>query len=191
MVIDSISGTRLTWNFLSEIMIKVYFVLLMRWLFVFVVKSSSYVQLFMTKWTAACQASMSLTISWSLSKFMFIASVMPSNHLILWHPLFLLSSIFPSIRDFSNELSVHIRGQKYWSFSISLSSKYIQGWSPLRLTGLISLLLSKGLSGVFYSITVQKHQIFGVLPSLSFSSHNCTWPLGRPYPWQYGPLLAD
>ena len=77
------------------------------------------------------------------------------------------------------------------SASAPVLSVNIQGWFPLRLTGLISLLLSKGLSGVFYSITVQKHQIFGVLPSLSFSSHNCTWPLGRPYPWQYGPLLAD
>ena len=65
-----------------------------------------------------------------------------------------------------------------------------QGWSPLRLTGLISL-LSKGLSGVFSSTTVQRHQFFGVLPSLRSSFHNCTWPLGRPLPWLYGPLSAE
>ena len=62
-------------------------------------------------WTAACQAFLSLTISRSLPKFMFIASVMPSSHLILWHLLLLLLSIFPSIRDFSNELATHIRYQ--------------------------------------------------------------------------------
>ena len=70
--------------------------------------------------------SLSLTVSWSLPKFMSIALVIPSSHLILWHPLLLLPSIFPSIRDFSNELAVHIRWPKYWnfSFSISTSNKY-------------------------------------------------------------------
>ena len=67
-----------------------------------------------------CQASLSLTISQSLPKFMSIASVIPSSHLILWHPLFLLPSIFPRIRDFSNESSVRIRWRKYWSFSFSI-----------------------------------------------------------------------
>ena len=86
-----------------------------------VVRLPSRVQLFATPWTAACQASLSLTISRSLSKFMSIASVMPSNHLILCRPLFLLPSIFPSIRDFSNESAVHIRWPKYWSFSFSIS----------------------------------------------------------------------
>ena len=74
-----------------------------------VVQSPSRVQLFATPWTAACQASLSLTISRSLSKFMSTASVMPSNHLILCRPLFFLPPIFPSIRDFSNESAVHIR----------------------------------------------------------------------------------
>ena len=74
-----------------------------------VVQSPSHVRLFATPWTAACQASLPLTISQSLPKFMSIASVMPSSHLILWCPLLLLPSIFPSIRDFSNELAVHIR----------------------------------------------------------------------------------
>ena len=86
-----------------------------------VVRLPSRVRLFATPWTAACQASLSLTISRSLSKFMSIASVMPSNHLILCRPLFLLPSIFPSIRDFSNESAVHIRWPKYWSFSFSIS----------------------------------------------------------------------
>ena len=79
-----------------------------------------------TPWTAARQASLSLPISWSLARFMFIASVMLSSCIILWCPLLLLPTIFPSIRDFSNELSVHIRWPKYWSFSfnISPSSEY-------------------------------------------------------------------
>ena len=85
-----------------------------------VIQLPSHVQLFATPWTVACQASLSLTISWSLPKFMSIASVMPSSHLILWCPLLLLPSNFPSIRDFSNESAVHIRWPKYWSFSFSI-----------------------------------------------------------------------
>ena len=100
-----------------------------------VVPSPSRVWLFMTPRAAAHQASLSLTISKSLPKLMSIASVMPSSHFFLWGPLPLLPSIFPSIRDFSNELTVHIRWPKYWSFSssISLSSDY-SGFF-LRLTG--------------------------------------------------------
>ena len=89
--------------------------------FVVVVQSPSHVQLFATPWTTACHAFLSLTISQSLPKFMSIASVMPFSHFILWHPVFLLPSIFPSIRDFSNESAVHIRWWKYWSFSFSIS----------------------------------------------------------------------
>ena len=77
--------------------------------------------IFATPWRAACQTFLSFTISWSLLKFMSIESVMPSNHLILWCPLLLLPSIFPSIRDFSNELAVPIRWPKYWSFSFSIN----------------------------------------------------------------------
>ena len=79
----------------------------------------SYVRLFVTPWTAACQASLSINNSWSLLKLMSIKSVMPSNHLILFHPLLLLPSIFSSIRVFSNDSVLHIRWPKYWSFSIS------------------------------------------------------------------------
>ena len=79
-----------------------------------------------TPWTAACQASLSFTISWGLLKLMSIESVMPFNHLILCHSLLLLFSILPSIRVFSNKLALHIRWSKYWSFnfSISPSSEY-------------------------------------------------------------------
>ena len=75
----------------------------------------------MTPWTAARQASLTITNSRSLLKLMFIESVMPSNHLVLYRPLLLLSSIFPSIRVFSNESALHIRWPKYWSFSFSIS----------------------------------------------------------------------
>ena len=81
----------------------------------------SRVQLFATPWTAAHHASLSITNSWSLFKLMSIESVMPSNHLILCHPLLLLPSILPSIRVFSNESVLHIRWPKYWSFSFSIS----------------------------------------------------------------------
>ena len=96
------------------------------------VQSLSQVWLFETPWTAACQASLSITGSWSLLKFKSIESVMPSNHLILCHPLLLPPSIFPSSRVFSNESVLHIRWPKYWSFSfkISPSNEY---------SGLISL----------------------------------------------------
>ena len=76
---------------------------------------------FATPWTAACQASLSITISWSLLKRMSIKLVMPSNHLILCHPLLLLTSAFHSIRVFSDESVLHIRWPKYWSFSFSIS----------------------------------------------------------------------
>ena len=81
----------------------------------------SHVQLFATPWVAAHQASLSITNSQSLLRLMSIESVIPSSHLILCHPLLLLLSIFPSIRVFSNELVLHIRWPKYWSFSFSIS----------------------------------------------------------------------
>jgi len=85
------------------------------------IQSLSHVQLFATPWTTACQASLSITNSQSLLKFISIESVMPSNHLIFCHPLLLLPSIFPSIRVFSNESALHIRWPKYCSFSFSIS----------------------------------------------------------------------
>ena len=152
-----------------------------------VVQLSTCVHLFATPWTAARQASLSLSISRSLPKLMFIALVMPSSHLILsFCPrscpasgTFPISCLFAS-DDQNTEASA----------SASVLPVNIQGWSPLRLSGLISL-LSKGLSGVFSNTTVWRHQFFGVLPSLWFSSHNCTWPLGRPQPWLYERLSAE
>ena len=85
------------------------------------VQSLSHVRLFVTPWTAARQASLSITNSWSLLKLMSIESVMLPIHLSLCHPLLLLPSIFPSIRVFSNELALYIRWPKYWSFSLSIS----------------------------------------------------------------------
>ena len=113
------------------------------------VQSLSRVLLFATPWTAAHQASLSITNSWSLLKLMSIESVMPSNHLILCCPL-LLPSIFPSIRVFSNESVLHIRWPKYWSFSfnISLSNEYSglisfkMDWlDPLAVQGTLKSLL--------------------------------------------------
>ena len=100
------------------------------------VQALSHVQLFVISWTAAQQASLSITDSWSLLKFMSIELVMPSNHPILCCPLLLQFSIFPSIRVFSNELC--IRWPKYWSFSsASVLLMNIQDWFPLGLTGWI------------------------------------------------------
>ena len=125
------------------------------------VQSFSCVQLFATPWTAAHQASLSITISQSLLRLMSIESVMPSNHLILCHPLLLLPSIFPSTRVFSNESALCIRCPKYWSFSFSISpSNEYSGLISFRMDWL-AVLLSKGLSRVFSNTTAQKHQFFG------------------------------
>ena len=97
-----------------------------------VVQLPNSVQLFAISWTAAHQASLSLTIFWSLPKFMSIASVMPSSHLILWCPLLLLPSIFPSIKDFSSELAVRIRWPKYW-FQLISPSKEFSGLISLKI----------------------------------------------------------
>ena len=135
------------------------------------VQSVSRVQLFAIPWTAAHQASLSITNSQSLLKLMSIESVMPSNHLILCHPLLLPPSVFPSIRVFSNESVLHIRWPKYGSFSFSINPPTnIQDSFSLRLTGWISL-QSKGLLRIFSSTTVQKHQFFSAQSSSQSNSH--------------------
>ena len=135
------------------------------------VQSLSHVQLFTTPWTAACQASLSITNSWSLLKLMSFELVMPSNHLILCHPLLLPPSIFPSIMVFSNELVLCIRWSKYWSFNFSISSSNeYSGLISLGWTGWISL-QSKGLSRVFSNNMVQKHQFFSTQLFLQSNSH--------------------
>ena len=104
------------------------------------VQSLSRVWLFVIAWTATCQASLSITHSQSLLKLMFITLVMPSNHLILSHPLLFLPSIFPSIRVFSNESALHIRWPKYWSFSFNISpSNEYSGLISFRMDGVGSL----------------------------------------------------
>ena len=111
------------------------------------VLSLSHVWLLATRWTAACQASLSITNSWRVLKLMSIESVMPSNHLILCPPLLLPHSIFPSIRVFSNESVLRIRWPKYWNFSISPSNEYsgfiffrIAWFDLLAVQGIKSLL---------------------------------------------------
>ena len=137
------------------------------------VQSLSHVRLFATLWTAAHQTSPSFTVFLSLIKLVSIELVMPSNHLILCRFLFLLPTIFPSIRVFSNESTLRIWRPKYWRFSTSLSNAY-SGLIPLGLTGVISL-LSKGLSRVFSSTTIRKPQFFSAQPS----SHS-RWNLNSP-----------
>ena len=114
------------------------------------VQSLNHVWFFVTPWTAACQASLSITNSRSL----------PSNHLIFCHPLLLLPSIFPSITVFSNESVLCIRWPKYWDFSFSISpSNENLGLISFRMDWL-DLLQSEGFSRVFSNTTVQKHQFF-------------------------------
>ena len=142
----------------SRIYITFIFILIV-YVILVAVQLLSHVILFATWWIAQHQTSLSFTISRSLLKLMSIHSVMPSDHLILCHSLLLLSSIFPSIRVFSNELALLIRWPKYlnFSFSISPSNEYSGLISlRIRLADLISL-QSKGLSRVFSNKTVQKH----------------------------------
>ena len=130
------------------------------------VQSLSRVQLFATPWTAACQASLSITNSKSLLKLISIYLVMPSKHIILCHPLLLPPSIFSSIRVFSNESVLCTNGQSIRvSASASVLPMNIQAWFPLGWPGWVSL-KSRGLSRVFSNTTVQKHQFFGTQLSL-------------------------
>ena len=143
-----------------------------------VAQSLSCLRLFGTPWTAAGQASLSFTISWSLLRLMSIEPVMPSNHLILYHPV-LLPSVFPSIRVFSNELALRIRWPKYWSFSISPSSEYsglisfTTDWFSLpAVQGTLKSLLqnhSSKASILWYSVFIMSN------------SHTCTFSVGENY----------
>ena len=130
-------------------------------------------RLFVTPWTTARQASLSITNSRSLLKLMSIESVMPSSHLILCHLLLLLAPIPPSIRVFSNESTLYVRWPKYWSFSLStIPSKEIPGLI-FRMDWLDLLAVQgTGLSRVFSNTTVQKHQFFGTLLSSQSNSQS-------------------
>ena len=143
-------------------------------------QSLSCVQLFATPWTAACQASLSITNCQSLPKPKHIESMMPANHLILCCPLLLLPSIFPSIRVFSNKSSLRIRWPKYWSFSINISpsnehpgliSFSIQWLDLLAVQGTLKSLLQHHSS---------KHQLFCTQLFLYSNSHIHTWLLEKP-----------
>ena len=144
------------------------------------VQSLSCVWLSATPWITACQASLSITNSWSSLKLMSIKSVMLSSHLILCHRLLLLPPIPPSIKVFSNESTLHMGWPNYWvSAFASFLPKNTQDWSPLEWTGWISL-QSKGLSRVFSNTTVQKHQFFGFQLSSQSNFHIHTWPQEKP-----------
>ena len=120
----------------------------------------------MTPWTAACQASLSITNSQSLPKLISIESVMSSNHLILCCPLLLPPSILSSIRVFSNESVLQIRLTKYWSFSFNISpSNEYSGLISFRIDW-FDLLAFQGTLRVFSNTIVQKHQFFGTQLSL-------------------------
>ena len=140
----------------------------------------SHVQLFVTPWIAACQASLSITNSQSLPKLMCFESVIPSSHLILCSPLILLPQILPISGSFAVSQLFAWSGQSIGiSASTSILPMNTQDWSPLEWTGWISL-QSKGLSGVFSNTTVQKHQFFGTQLSSQSNSHIHTWPLEKP-----------
>ena len=128
------------------------------------VQSLDRVWLFVTPWTAACQASLSITNSRSPPKPMPIELVMPSNHLILCHPFSSCPQFFPASGSFPVSWLFASCGQNIGA-SASVLPMNIQGWFPLGFTGLISL-LSKGLSRVFSNTTVQKHQFFTAQLSL-------------------------
>ena len=134
-------------------------------IFIFVVQSLSSVWLFATPRTAARQVSLSFTIAWSLLKLISVESMMPSNHLVLCHPLLLLPLIFPSIRVFSNGSALHIRCPKYWNFSFSIS--------PFNeYSGLISLRIDwfdlLSVQGVLKSLLQNHSSKASILQHLAF-----------------------
>ena len=139
------------------------------------VQSLCHVRLFATPWTIAHQTSLSFTIFWSLLWLMSIESMMPST---ISSSVALLSSIFPSLRVFSNELALRIRWSKYWSFSFSISpSNEYSGLISFRIDWFD---LASHRTPVFSSTIVQKHQFFSAQPSLWSNSHIHTWLLEKP-----------
>ena len=140
------------------------------------VQSLSRVQLIEAPWIAACQASLSITISRSSLRLTSIKSVMPSSHLILGRPHLLLPPIPPSIRVFSNESTPRMRCPKYWSFSFKHHSLQRHPRVDLLQNGLVGSPCSPRDSRVFSNTTVQKHQFFGTQPSSQSNSHTHTWP---------------
>ena len=155
------------------------------WSVVSPVQSLSWVRHFETPWTAARQASLSITNSWSFLKLMSVESVMPSNHLIPCRPLLLLPSIFPSIRVFFNESALHIRWPKYWSFSFNISPSnehprlisFMMDWLDLlAVQGTLKSLLQHHNSKAFFTVLSFLH---GAQLSSQSNSHIHTWPLEK------------
>ena len=143
------------------------------------VQSLSHVGLFVTAWTSACQASLSITNSRSLLKLMSIESVISSNHLILRHPLLLLPSIFPSIRVFSNESALHMRWPKYWSFSFSICpSNDYSGLISFRIDWL-DLFAAQGTLKSLPQHDTSKATVLCTQHSLWSNSHLHTWLLKK------------
>ena len=155
-------------------------------------QSLSHVWLFVNPWTAARQASLSFTSSQSLLKFVFIESMMLSNHLILCHPLLLLPSIFPSTRVFFNESALHIRWSKYWSFSFSISPSneysglisFRIGWfGLLAVQGTLKRFLRDHNSNFLPAILITARDLRGFFSTQSQSSSSnfgCTWSSLQP-----------
>ena len=146
-----------------------------------VVHSLRWIRLFATPWTAAHQGSLSFTISQNLLKFMSIESMMSSNHLVFSCPLFLLPSIFPRIRIFSNESALFIQWPKYWSFNFSISpSDEYSGFSSVRIDWLDLLAIQGTLKSLLQHHSSQKHKFWGAQPSLRSNSHIHTWLPEKP-----------
>ena len=144
------------------------------------VQLPSRVRLFATPWITARQASLSITNSWNSLRLMSIESVMPSSHLILCRPLLLLSSIFPSIRVFSNESSLHIRWSKFWSFSFNISpSKEHPGLISFRMDWLDLLAVQGTLKSLLQHHT-SKASILWCSAFFISNSHIHIWLLERP-----------
>ena len=149
----------------------------------------SHVQLYATPWTAACQASLSITNSWSLLNPMSIESVMPSNQLILHHPLLLLPSIFPRIRVFSNKSVLRMRWPEYWSFSFSISpSSEYSGLISFRIDWLDLLAVQGTLKSLQHhssKASILRHSAFFIVPTLTsihdyWKNHSQIGPILRP-----------
>ena len=144
------------------------------------VQSLSHIPLFVTPWTTACQASLSITNSWSFLKLMSIELVMPSNHFILCCPLSSCLQSFSASESLPMSLFSASGGQSIGiSALVPVLPMNIQDWFPLGLNGLV-FLQSKGLSRVFSNTTVQKHQFFGTQLSSQSNSHIHTWLLEKP-----------
>ena len=142
--------------------------------------TQSCLTLYDPSWTTALQASLSFTIFRNLFKLMSIELMMPSTHLILCNSLILLLSVFPSIRDFSNESALHIRWTEYWSFSFSISpSNKYSGLISFRIEW-FDLIAVQGTLRIFSSTTFRKLHFFSIQPSSWSDSHICTWLLEKP-----------